>query len=148
MVSNTDVGEDEGWGHVDKLGDDVCAPPVKGDFFPGKVLPTFVHFCQWFRMGEFGFQKRRITNLKPFSCEGPMMQDIPRNINHAGYVTIDGKNETGWAPKKINRNAYAVCAIHQGINLAVVDFKKRMCTDPEHPPTFHKVINGVRNDNW
>ena len=51
MVSNTEMDE-EGWDHVDKLGSNVCQPPThEGIYFPGKLLPTVLHYCQFFRAG-------------------------------------------------------------------------------------------------
>ena len=43
MVSNT-FANDEGWAWVDSLGDNVCEAPVDGHYFPGRPLPTFMHY--------------------------------------------------------------------------------------------------------
>ena len=71
MISNTEVS-DEGWVWVDAFRDDVCQPPVissikdpqtgipRSEFYPNKNLPTLMHYCQFFRIAELGFQKRRI----------------------------------------------------------------------------------------
>lgn len=82
MVSNTNVDE-EGWKWVDGLGDDVCQPPrvvagggsgVRGagagagadaditatiehiKYYPDRPMPSLVHYCQFFRIGELGEQ--------------------------------------------------------------------------------------------
>lgn len=91
MVSNTFV-DDEGWPWVDALGSDVCQPadPVTGLYYPGRPLPTFLHYCQFFRAANIGFQKRRIR--KPiFHCDKPMMMDLPLDLGKARYKNRDGE---------------------------------------------------------
>jgi hypothetical protein len=51
MVSNIDMS-DEGWKWIDVLEDNVCQPSVQGKYYPGKPMPTFLHYCQFFRVGE------------------------------------------------------------------------------------------------
>ena len=89
MVSNTHVN-DEGWRWVDNLDNRVCEPPVDGVFYPGFILPSVLHFCQFFRAGEFGFQKRRIKkNL--FDCDQPLMAALPRDLGVVDYKNRDGE---------------------------------------------------------
>ena len=88
MVSNTDAGG-EGWDWVDKL-EDVCAPPENGIYFPGKPLPTLLHFCQFYRADELGFQKRRLA-ADAFSCEAPMLKEPPANMGFTDHKTTDKK---------------------------------------------------------
>ena len=88
MVSNTLAGG-EGWQWVDALSD-VCTPPVNGVYFPDKPLPTFLHYCQFFRAAEIGFHKRRVYK-DIFSCERPMLMDLPRNLSLVDYKNRDGE---------------------------------------------------------
>jgi hypothetical protein len=94
MVSNVDAGG-EGWQWVDELKGDVCSPPVNGIYYPDKPLPTFVHYCQGYRVGDWGYAKRRVdTNI--FSCSMPLLADLPVSdlstmnyfINDKGEVSI------------------------------------------------------------
>ena len=89
MVSNTDMS-DEGWQWVDELGDNVCEPPVDGIFYSGKPLPTFAHYCQFFRAGEIGFQKRRVFK-DIFSCDQSMLLDLPSTLGTVDYKNRDGE---------------------------------------------------------
>jgi hypothetical protein len=89
MVSNVDVGIGEGWKWVDEL-HDVCEPPVDGIYFPGKPLPTFLHYCQFFRSTEIGFQKRRVYK-DIFSCEQDMLLEPPKDLGFATYMIRNGK---------------------------------------------------------
>ena len=90
MVSNTEVAPGEGWPWVDSLQDVCQGPNDKGIYFPGQPLPTFMHYCQFFRVGELGFQKRRIPK-KVFSCESPMMVEPPNDLGSLDYRIKDGK---------------------------------------------------------
>jgi hypothetical protein len=78
MVSNVE-SDDEGWPWVDTL-PNVCDPPVNDIFFPDKNLPTFVHFCQNYMVGNTGFAKRRVPE-NIFSCDSPLFVDLPNNLD-------------------------------------------------------------------
>lgn len=88
MVSNTQM-HGEGWKFIDALQDDVCRPAFNGIYYPGMPLPTFLHHCQFFRVGELGFQKRRIPKSL-FECDKPLLADIPE-----GFAKLDYKNRDG-----------------------------------------------------
>jgi len=137
MVSNTDA-HDEGWKWVDALGSNVCEPPVDGIYYPHVPLPTFAHYCQFFRAGELGFQKRRVGR-KMFTCEHPMLIDPPRDLGNVTYKNRDGEIiKIGKTYAK--RNAFMLCTIHRAINAALVDYKQRMCTNGEFI-NHNKTIN-------
>lgn len=89
MVSNVHA-DDEGWRWIDALGDDVCADPVEGLFYPTYNMPAVLHFCQFYRAGEIGFQKRRIKK-QIFDCDQPMMMDLPRDLGKVDYKNRDGE---------------------------------------------------------
>jgi hypothetical protein len=67
----------------------VCQPPINNIFYPTKILPSVLHFCQFFRVGEYGFQKRRIkTNF--FDCDQPLMAHLPIELGTMTYKNRDG----------------------------------------------------------
>ena len=88
MISNTD-SPGEGWEWIDAL-EDPCLPPIDGIYFPGKPLPTFVHFCQGYHIGELTFQKRRVPK-NIFSCEHPMLLEPPNDVHNADYMFKKGE---------------------------------------------------------
>jgi len=67
MVSNTDMYA-EGWPLVDKLGDEVCTPPVAGLYFPSAPLPNFLHYCQEYRIAQLSLYKRYLPSDKMLDC--------------------------------------------------------------------------------
>lgn len=90
MISNTFM-DGEGWPWIDNLGDDVCQPPdAEGHYYPGLPLPIFLHYCQFFRAAEIGFQKRRVRKVA-FDCDYPLMKELPRNLGKTTYKNRDGE---------------------------------------------------------
>ena len=65
--------------------DDVCEPPDEnGIFYPGKPMPTVVHYCQFFIAGEMAFGKRRVPH-DIFTCESPLLLEPSSALAEAGY---------------------------------------------------------------
>ena len=87
-----------------------------------------LHYCQFYRAGEIGFQKRRLTRLNPFSCESPMMLQLPRDLGKVNYKNRDGEI-IKIGPTQAKRNAFMLCTIHSALNAAMYDYKRRMCDD-------------------
>ena len=94
MVSCTEC-YGEGWQWVDRL-DNVCQPPVlvhsssdsqqqhqqRFSYYPGHELPTFLHYCQSFKVNGMSFYKRHLqAELFNFSAGSPgcthKLFDIP-----------------------------------------------------------------------
>ena len=83
MVSSSDAGG-EAWPHVDRL-TQVCVPPDEdGIFYKGLPMTTVVHYCQGYRVGDIGYQKRRVPH-NIFSCESPMLMDLPQDLGQTLY---------------------------------------------------------------
>ena len=107
MISNSAM-DDEGWTPVDNLGTDVTQPPVldpsplhsqehfnstgiaQSLYYPGKSLPNLLHHCQFFRAGDFGFQKRRIRPVI-LDCDFPLMMEAPLNLGSITWKERDGE---------------------------------------------------------
>lgn len=139
MVSNIDMS-DEGWKWIDALGDDVCEPPLDGEYYPGKPMPTFLHYCQFFRVGEIGFQKRRVKDI--FSCEKPMMLELPKDLGTMNYKNRDGQR-IPLNKRDARRGAFMLCIIHQAINAAAQDYKNKMCDSSA--ANYEKSLNLAGN---
>jgi hypothetical protein len=153
MVSNVQVpASGEGWGGVDALGDDVCLPAVpvgqpepvgtgagagasagvlvgsastRKLFYPQSALPTVLHYCQFYRVGVWGFQKRRL-HKSMFQCSSPLLADIPHDVGLLRFKDRDGEI-VKLSDVEARRNAFMLCAIHSAINDAVLDVKERSC---------------------
>eukprot|EP00981_Chlorochromonas_danica_P001918 scaffold398_cov177-Ochromonas_danica.AAC.17 len=126
MISNTDMNE-EGWKYIDDLGENVCEPPDQssGLFYPNRLLPNILHYCQFYRVGEFGFQKRRFRK-KMLSCDGPLLAALPNDLGKLRYKNRDGENMP-LRPVPARRNAFMLCAIHRSINSMLRHYREKMC---------------------
>lgn len=104
MISNT-IADDEGWKWIDNLKNDVCLPSIafgnpgeelkltgiiRKKYYPSKPLPTFLHYCQFYRAGELGFQKRRIRE-DIFDCDFPLFEVPPSDLGTVKYKNRDGE---------------------------------------------------------
>jgi hypothetical protein len=90
MVSNAGMGDLEGWKYIDALEENVCEPPVNNIYYPDEILPTFLHYCQFFRAGEFGFQKRMFRKTM-LTCDHPIMLEPPIDLGKVDYKNKDGE---------------------------------------------------------
>ena len=88
MASNT-KSSGEGWMWADNL-QNVCLPPKDGIYFPGKKLPTFLHYCQPYRAKEFFFYKSFLPR-DIFSCDQNLLVEPPIDLGSAQYMLINGK---------------------------------------------------------
>ena len=144
MVSNVDAGG-EGWQWVDELKGDVCSPPVDGVYYPDKPLPTFIHYCQGYRVGDWGYAKRRVdTNI--FSCSTPLLADLPiSELLKMNYFINDKGEKKELGPRQSNRNLFVMCVGYNALNKAVIDYKKKMCTSRGLPANMSKITNIIMN---
>eukprot|EP01031_Cornospumella_fuschlensis_P030369 gene30369-36694_t len=147
MVSNIEMTGDEGWEHVDALGGEVCKAmdlahqdvrrmqsgeftgtyPTPEYIYPSALLPHVLHYCQFYRVGEWGFQKRRFRK-KMLTCDGPLMSSLSPTLAAIRYKNRDGEiMKIG--PKQASRGGFMLCTVHAAINRMLVYYKHKMCQD-------------------
>ena len=145
MVSNTEV-YDEGWKWIDVLQQKVCErPDESGIYYPGKNLPTVMHYCQFFRAGEYGFQKRRVSkNMFECNPKSPLLIDPPDDLAKVDYKNRDGEIMK-LGPIAVRRNAFALCVISRSINSMIIDYKTKMCRDTPNFSINRNVTINVAN---
>jgi len=137
MVSNTFAGG-EGWPWVDAL-EDACLPPdANGHFQPDVPLPSVVHFCQNYRVGDLQFAKRKMSKTA-FTCDHPLLVEPPTNLGKVTYRYKNGKRED-LDQKQVKRNAYVLCTVYRSINAAMTDYKQRMCSGQSNT-TYVKTLS-------
>ena len=141
MVSNTGAFG-EGWSYVDALfthGLDVCQ---RGDLPQHSIehpLPTFLHFCQGYRIDTWFFHKRRVPMVKNdirwpqptsaiLSCDHPLPAAPPQDLPSRLWQRKP-KNETiTLTSTQARRQAFMLCAVHHGIAADLGQFKRRVCS--------------------
>lgn len=129
MISDDKTGkkENEGWSGIDNADPkDLCIPERVDK------LPLVFHYCQRFGLGEHFFNKH-IFNNDFFSCDEPLMEEIPSDValryNYTHYG--DGTNKT-WEESKyhmLKRNAFMLCSMTSGLNDAATFYKRHHCGD-------------------
>lgn len=141
MVSDID-SESEGWSEIDNLKDDSCSTDTGDLFFPELDLPSVLHYCQFYRIGDFGFHKRRFRKAI-FNCEYPLFQEIPSDISKLTYKNRDGE-KVPLNRRQSRRHTFMLCIIHRAINDMLIHYKKQMCS----PDTinYDKKINLVAGE--
>jgi hypothetical protein len=99
--------DEEGWPFIDQLEDNVYRSPINGECVSGHLLPSVLHYCQFFRVGENGFQKRRIPKAL-FTCDYPLLEELPTNLSLTRFKVKDGET----VPKtqqKARRDSFMLC---------------------------------------
>lgn len=132
---------------MDALGDDVAVPPDdSGVFFPGKPMPTFVHYCQFYRAAKIGFQKRRVFN-DIFSCAANrgLFVDLPEGLSLVNHKEREHGEIVPQTRSQVRRSTFMLSVLHEAFNSALMDFKQRVCMAEGNRSSgdinFKKVIN-------
>jgi len=132
MVSDTSGdGDGEGWKMVDDIpGEDVCAFAMEGLDAEIHPLPTVLHFCHRYGVGDRAFfaKKKMPTNF--FSCGSPLLEEPALDIGSGKYLYkkppfLDTRMEYSAVIEK--REAFMVCASTGVLNEAALYFKERHC---------------------
>lgn len=122
------VAGSTGWQWVDALGEEVAAPPDQhGVFFPGRPLPTFAHYCQFYRAAKIGFHKRRV-HKDVFSCESGLFVDLPKGLALADHKEREGGERIPQTQQQVRRSTFMLSVLHSAFNAALLHFKATMCS--------------------
>lgn len=136
---------------MDALGDDVAvAPDESGIFFPGEPMPTFVHYCQFYRAAKIGFQKRRVYK-DIFSCERGLFVDLPDGLSLVDHKEREHGEIVPQTRLQVRRSTFMLSVLHSALNAALMNFKRRICIEQknisETDINYEKIIN-LANVNY
>jgi hypothetical protein len=67
MVSNYRMDE-EGWAWIDRLSEEEICLPANDPVLVDKPLPIFLHYCQYYGLGDFILSKFKIVPSEVFTC--------------------------------------------------------------------------------
>ena len=132
MISNTVMGESEGWRLIDELPEPVSSPRHLLD--QSVPLPTFLHLCRTHRVGEFVIGKRRIRR-DIMSCDSPLLQEPPLDLGEGYPYKTQGKDpqsglprpHVDLTPRQAKRAAFVVSSTIRIINDAAIHYKDNVC---------------------
>lgn len=139
MVSDIDSWG-EGWEWIDNLGEGVCElPDPNGIYFRNKPLPTFIHYCQAYRIDGVGYGKRRIPH-EIFDCPSPMLLEPDSKMVRSVSFMKDNQEIQSLKPHQVKRNAFVICVASRVINNAIIYYKQKMCANQENV-NYEKTLN-------
>jgi len=132
MVSNTNAGG-EGWEFIDRMDGNICEHAISLDH-DVNPLPSVIHFCQRYIVGERFFGKRKLPKSF-FTCESPFLKETPMDLGDQFFKYPVGAMErrkkgmvqTSLSAKQTKREAFMVCAMTNMLNEASKFFKQNHC---------------------
>jgi len=154
MLSNVNVQE-EGWRHLDAQPLSLYCPAQGGqtpqlitetqayarDSKPShRKLPSFIHFCQNYRLGEYMFGKRRVPPAVFSDCGHPYLEEASRDIGQVDYYLHPLGNPRRENPLGIptlgvrKRTASIVCLATWHVNAAAKRARDVFCQNAPPPP--------------
>ena len=120
-----------------------CA--LDGAAGPAPRLPTFLHYCQNYRLGEYMFAKRRVPPKLFTDCAHPFLEEPTLAIHALDYELHPPGNPCKETPQRkplarsiVNRTAAAVCLATWHVNAAATRARKRFCD--AQPPAPVKLF--------
>lgn len=126
MISNVGVGG-EGWPMVDEMpSENLCefSKRPKHEIYP---VPSVIHYCQRYTIGEWFFSKRRMVK-DFFECDSPLLEEPPMDvIEKSDYKHPPGGSRTDLDPVNAKREGFVVCGMIGALNDAGVFFKEHHC---------------------
>ena len=127
MVSNVEAGA-EGWPWVDAL-PDVCLPAEGGVFFPGRPVPSVLHYCQTFSTGPHRFYKGAHRDAAFLSCSSPRMPTLAPGLGRIDLKAIswDKERERFKAARQAKRGGFAISILYQVLNWTIEHYQAKMC---------------------
>jgi peptidyl serine alpha-galactosyltransferase len=137
MASNPDIGG-EAWPLVDKIPPQELCEFAKDPDNDKYALPSVVHMCQRYSVGQdWFFGKRRIPH-DIYECETPLFEEPPPDL----AVLYDykwppnAKEKTPLSPRLINEQTFMVCYLTRLLNDAAIFYKTAACTQTK--PNFNR----------
>ena len=132
MISDTSTIIGEGWEWIDALPkEDICSFAMnKLGKETSHKLPSVMHFCQRYGVGERAFFAKKKVPKDFFSCESPLIEEPNMDIGSGKYLYrkppfLDSKVTYSAAIEK--REAFVICGMTGILNQAALFFKRKHC---------------------
>lgn len=132
MISDTNTDSGEGWKLIDDLpSNDICnfAMNKMGDDSHIK-LPSLLHFCQRYGVGDRAFFAKKKLPTDFFSCESPLIEEPSMDIGSGKYLYrkppfLD--TTVTYSATIEKREAFVICSMTGFLNQAALFFKRKHC---------------------
>jgi hypothetical protein len=132
MISDTYVDGGEGWKSIDALpADNVCDYAMNNRSNSHTKLPSLLHFCQRYGVGDKAFFAKKKLPKDFFTCESPLIEEPSMDIGSGKYLYrkppfLDTTVRFSAAVEK--REAFVICSMTGFLNEAALFFKQKHCS--------------------
>ena len=90
------------------------------------ALPTFLHYCQNYKLANHTFAKRKMAH-DFFACDGlPLKLDVEAIVEELSSVESDGSLAENQKKKQM-RTGFMLCHLIPMMNMALDDYKLDVC---------------------
>jgi len=129
MISNPGNGG-EGWPLVDIIPPSETCSFAQGPDHTKYSLPSVIHLCQRYSIGEEWFFGKRKIPTDIYECETPLFEEPPGNVAtlYDFKKPPNAKARTQLSPKVANQQAFMVCFLTSLLNEAATFYKKSACS--------------------
>lgn len=130
MVSDAEINGGEGWPLVDKIPNEKTCSFAKNYAGDNEyVLPSVLHMCQRYSVGNDWFFGKRRFPKDFFQCEHPLLEEPPDNLATAFNFKKppNAPEATELTPKFVNRESFMICYLTAVANEAATFYKRQAC---------------------
>jgi hypothetical protein len=128
MVSATDANG-EGWPLIDQIPPEEMCNYARHPDHEKYALPSVVHLCQRYAVGDEWFFGKRRFPTDFFECDKPLLIEPPDDLATAFDFKHppNAPEATKLTPKMANREAFMVCFLTSQVNEAATYYKQNAC---------------------
>lgn len=130
MVSNTEA-TGEGWPLIDQIPQNEVCDFAKSPDHSTYALPSVVHLCQRYCVGDAWFFGKRKVPANIYECSTPLFVEPPSNVAQMYDYKWppNAKTKTELKPAILKREAFMVCFLTHLVNEAATFFKQQSCSE-------------------
>jgi peptidyl serine alpha-galactosyltransferase len=128
MASNPGAGG-EAWPLVDKIPPEESCDFGRHPDHQKYALPSVVHLCQRYSVGDRWFFGKRKIPEDIYACETPLFIEPPSDIalKYNYKHPPNAKEPTPLSPQLINQHTFMVCSLTALLNEAATFYKRNAC---------------------
>lgn len=146
MISDASIDDGEGWKFIDDLpAMDICDFAMNGmDTNSQHTMPSVLHFCQRYGVGDKNFFAKKKVPTDFFSCESPLLEEPAMDIGSGKYLYRKPpflETTVKFSATIEKREAFVICRMTGFLNEAALFYKSKHCNGSEDKINIKKEIN-------
>jgi len=129
MVSDPTVAGGEGWELVEQIpAEQLCGFCLHEQDHSKYALPTVLHMCQRYVVGEDWFFTKRRVPSDIYDCETPLFAEPPDDLAiRYDYKHAPGGQRFDLTVTEVKRHSFALCFVYALLNEAASFYKQNAC---------------------